>query len=425
MKKINQNYIKKVMCFICAAAVMVTTVSCGNEEIIEEHETADVLRFSWWGKDNSNENTLKSINNYEKAVKNISIKPEYSDYQSFKTRMDVEIYSNTEADLMMLDYEWLKEYAGSGLYDLNEFSDIIKLDNISNYYLSLGQFEDKLYGIPTGIDSMSFYYNENIYDKYDLKIPETWDDLYNAAKVMKHDEIYPLSLSKTSAWFCAAAYAEQKIGQPMYGGDGYLNYTPEDFKIMIDFYVDLLNKKVTPRADEFSRINFQNCILGGICAWNSETEYYCLPMEKAGYKISVGNYIEQEGEKAFGWHYKPTAFYAIKKNSANPKEAAKLLEYMINSDSNALCVKNSGGVPISSSALETLEAHGEMDGVIVEGNRKITLASGMNLMNGRLANIDIIDYFINICESVYFEKVRPEQAAKNLYGEITEYYKLK
>lgn len=72
---------------ICTATVM---TSCALFERRMEHKVKTEVSFSWWGKDARNEYTLDGLKAYQNSNKNVVVRPEYADFDGFKTRMDVE-----------------------------------------------------------------------------------------------------------------------------------------------------------------------------------------------------------------------------------------------------------------------------------------------------------------------------------------------
>ena len=91
---------------ICTATVM---TSCALFERRMEHKVKTEVSFSWWGKDARNEYTLDGLKAYQNSNKDVVVRPEYADFDGFKTRMDVEFFSDTTADIMQLNYSWLAE----------------------------------------------------------------------------------------------------------------------------------------------------------------------------------------------------------------------------------------------------------------------------------------------------------------------------
>lgn len=411
----------RITALVCTAALM---TGCTPEEVRESHDHISRLSFSWWGKDIRNEYTVAALRTFEEQNKNVFVVPEYSEFDGFKTRMDVEFYSDTEADVMQLNYNWLWEYSpdGEGFWDLYELSDHINLDSFDESDLACGTINGKLNALPTSFNCMTFYYNKSLYDKYGLSIPESWTDLIEAAKVMKSDEVYPIALTTKSAWLCSAAFCEQTTGKPMFSESGEFQYTEEDIKLMLGFYNELLKNKVTKLTRSFDRKDLEEGRIGGVVAWISDSEYYCSPAQDAGFNIVVGDYLQAENSRSFGWYKKPTSLYAVKKTTKYPEQAAKLVDYLVNSEDMTLFQGTEKGIPASKAAVETLESRDMLSGISYTANKKMNAAENLGTMNTQIENADVIDVFISAAEELYYDRSGLEISARSAYNKIAQIY---
>ena len=59
-----------------------------------------------------------------------------------------------------------------------------QFDDILSGPLEIGKLNGKLYGIPFRIGSYMLYYRVDLFEKYGVKVPETWDEFLNAAKLL-------------------------------------------------------------------------------------------------------------------------------------------------------------------------------------------------------------------------------------------------
>lgn len=57
-----------------------------------------------------------------------------------------------------------------------------------------------LYALPLEINIEGFWYNKNLFARYGLAIPETWDDLLHAAEVFQSNGIQPFALAGANKW---------------------------------------------------------------------------------------------------------------------------------------------------------------------------------------------------------------------------------
>lgn len=407
------------LCFILSLSLL---CGCGVHRVEREREQA-VINFSWWGKDDHSEHIIQGLEAFKDTYPDISVKPEYSEFSGFKSRMDSEFYSDTQADVMQLNYDWLYEYSPDGeqFYDLNELSEYIDLSNFSDFALELGTINGKLNALPYSINAVTFVYNKNFYDSYELELPKTWDDLFAAAKVMKSDEVYPLALSTKNFWMCCCAYMEQTTGHKVFDENNQLTLSQSDMEIMIDFYQRLVNEKVSKLGSEFDRTDFKDCITGGIATWNSDAGYFSDAAEECGFTVIVGDYPVQEGYLSYGWYVKPTNLMAIKKTTKEPEAAAKLVDFILNSSEMTALIGTTKGMPVSRSAMETLAARDMLTGIGYTSTQKINDTPELKVMSPCLENEEIISVFTDACESVYYEKSRTYDAAKRALEKMAEY----
>ncbi len=98
-------------------------------------------------------------------------------------------------DIIHVDCVWMGQYAGQGwLYPVTEFveqtdPEVLQLEDFHPRILEEQcMWEDVLYGLPF-IDAVhTLYYRTDIFEKYDLKPPDTWEELYETAKFITEKE---------------------------------------------------------------------------------------------------------------------------------------------------------------------------------------------------------------------------------------------
>lgn len=406
---------------LSAAALCLT--SCG-ENTAEIISPSTKIYFSWWGKDVRNDYTVSAIAKFEKQNSSIDVVPEYSEWTGFQKRMDVEMAFHNEADVMQINFDWLNKYSpdGEGFYDLYELSDIIALDNFTEEQLEYGVINGKLNGIPTSLNAETFYYNKTLYDQYGLEMPKTWEDLFNAAEVMSADGIYPLEINLKPMWLLTIAHSEQTTGRKFLTDDGKLAYNAEDIAGMLSFYKSLIDKKVSKPIDQIEKNDFKNGKTAGVVYWISDAEYYCMPVIKNGYNVQIGEYLTTEEQaKLYGWYAKPTSFYCIRNDTANPEVAAKLVDFLLNSEEMAEEQGLEKGIPLSKSTLEVLESKDMLSGIQYEANQKMQdNNSKLECINSNLENSDLIDAFKSAFDEVYYNNADISEKSEELYEQFCE-----
>lgn len=407
-------------------SIMALSLLCSgcNEKAVITNQIEQIeISLSWWGNDARNEYTIEAVNRFEELHPEIKVKCNYSEWSGYQSRSNVQMVSNTESDVMQINYAWIEQYSpnGDSYYDINLLSDTIDLSNFSEETLNYGMQNGKLNAIPIALNTQSVYINKTIYDEYNLEIPKTWEDIFNAAKVM-NGETYPLAMTDKSAWFYITAYAEQITGKQFMNLDGTLNFTPDDIKIMLEFYCRLINEKVIPQVEYFNRIELQSGLYAGSVSWLSDASNYCNKAIEAGYEFIVTDYtVTESASIGDGWYAKPATMYAISKNTEYPKESAMLLDFLLNSEEMAELQKVEKGIPISNSARSYLEENNMLTGMQYEAFLKMNeYSENIAIISPYFENTELISAFGEACNAVLYNKTTSDEKAKELHQTFTD-----
>lgn len=423
MKK--SKIVMTAISIICVMSILSGCVFQHKNEIIENTKQVK-LQLSWWGNDDRHAYTMRGVDLFQEENPDIDVDYRYGEWSGYEKRNKVWMESHTEADVMQINYAWLNTYSpdGTGFYDLYELSDVIDLDNFSEEDLQFGEQNGKLNAIPIAFNTATIYYNQDIYDSYHVSLPTTWEDYFTAAGVMKKDNIYPMGMAKKQLFLFLISYYEQTTGEQMFSEDGQLYADAEDIAYILDFYKRLLDEKVIPPMEQFSREKFVNGQIAGSMFWVSDAGSYCDALDEKGVKVSIGEYPKQPGCTLSGWYMKPATMYAISSDTKNPKEAGRLLNYLLNSEKMAKQQKTEKGVPVSKSAVNYLEENGYMGSRESEASGKmIQERDGMSIMIPVMENEDVIDAFKSGADEYIYDQVSREDAARMIYEDMVSIIK--
>ena len=408
----------------CGSIVALNSNANENSEVVE---TPVSIKFSWWGNDNRHEYTMNGINIFESNNPSIQVKNSYGVWQGFEKRMQVAMESHTESDVMQINYAWLDQYSndGNGFYDLYQLSDYIDLSNYSESDLQYGIKNGKLNALPIAFNSYEFYYNKTIWDKYGLDFPKDWDEVFAAAEVMKKDGIYPFGYVKKQAFILAISWFEQTHGKYVFNESGELNISADELGEMIDFYRSLVDKKVMIPIDDFDKSKFADGVVAATMCWVSDAGNYCGALEKKGGDPQIGGYIISPDAKLTGWYIKPATMYAISAYSEHPEEAAKLLDFLVNSPEMALLQLAEKGVPVSKTARKTLEDNpgGEMGYEFTASEYMNENIDKLSIMKPIMENDEVITAFKKYGDEYIYDQMTLEECSEELYKAIADIFK--
>ena len=408
-----------------AAALMIAAAmslsACGEKSVLNVRGNSNIT-FSWWGKDLRHSYTISAIKDFLRQNPDIDVKTEYSEFESFQNRMGIVYAAHYECDVMQINYDWLYKFSpdGTGFYDLSQLGDHIDFSNFNEDQLSYGRVNGVLNGISNALNTETCYYNYDIYQKYGLELPKTFDDLFSAAKVMNVDGVYPIELSKKASWLVSVAYEEQVSGRRLFEGTEKVGFTKEDFADLLAFYKRLVDEKVTKYYPEINRYDFQHGVAAGSVCWISDAGYYCEPLISSGMNIVVGDYLREPGSTISGWYAKPTSLYCIKRDTKNPEAAAKLVNFLVNSQEMAKLQGLEKGIPLSNAMLEVLEANDQLKGIQFQANEKLVSSDGIEKISPYLETSDIMSVFEESVRSILYENGDIDSCAEKMYSAAVE-----
>lgn len=196
---------KKLSILIVLIMLMSTTLSCSSQK----------------QSDNSSDNTTKNntitfatfYDSEEQGKIYTSIAKSYEDtnpgikvelihnYTDEKEIVD-NLSNSPKIDIMGLTRNRFVKYAKSGyLADITSY--INENDYNSTLYpitLSYGKLNDKYYGIGDLPMSVEWFYNVDLFEKYNLEEPKDLEDLISISRKFKSNKIIPISLGAMDGW---------------------------------------------------------------------------------------------------------------------------------------------------------------------------------------------------------------------------------
>lgn len=411
---------KRLIPFILAFVLCLT--GCSSGEIKQTVGTTKRISFSWWGKDVRHSYTIDALADFAVQNPDIDVTMRYGEFESYQRRIAVDIAAGNECDVMLINYDWLSRFSpdGEGFYDMYELKDQIQLSNFSDEDLSYGVINGKLNGISTALNTQIFFYNKDIYDSYGLELPKTWDDLFAAAEVMQKDGIYPLQINRKSAWLMAVAYEEQKTGIRCLNERNELCFDQEQVTDMLDFYCSLVRAKAARPIAENGKNDFADRTAAGMIMWISDAGYYCSSLIEEGVNVAIGDHLCSDSAVLFGWYAKPTSLYCIKKDTTSPEEAARLVDFLLNSEEMANKQGIEKGIPLSRSAQEVLEANDQLAGIQYEAHCKLQETKRITSIASKLENDEIVSAFEELSGEIIYNNADINESGRQLYDVIKE-----
>jgi oligogalacturonide transport system substrate-binding protein len=389
------------------------------------------LRFSWWGDDSRHKPTLDAIKKFEAKYPNIKIEAEYAGFTGYQDKQTTQIAGGTAADIMQINWNWLPIFSkdGNGFYDLNKFSKELGLaSEYSKQSLLSGTVNGKLNAIPVSLTGRVLFFNQTTYDKNNVALPKTWEDLANAGQKFQTGS-YPIVIGSYDAWLLAMTYTQQVTGKQFISNEGKLVFTLEDIKTALQFYKNLLDKKVTPSIQTITGEggsgiapiaqlpSFLTGKYSGVFEWTSAISKDATPLKDKHMKMVFGGLPIAKGAKNSGAILKPSMLFAINKDCKYPLEAATFLNYILNDPQGALAMGTSRGIPIGKTAVTALRTYGKITGLEYEGLQFLKAHPGVEL-SPYLEDARLQKIYYQTIDQLSYNKLDVNASAKYMFDEM-------
>jgi multiple sugar transport system substrate-binding protein len=380
------------------------------------------LNFVYWGDSNRAKMTDAAIKIFEEKNPGITVKSEYQDSGPYADKLATRFAGGNPPDVLNMANRSLLEYAQRGtLADLRSMQEL-DLADIPDTIQSRGEVDGKLYGLATGVTTIGMVVNKTITDQAGVTIPDdktwSWADYAKFATEVTQ---------KTGGKVYGAGYdvatetgpillARQR-GEDFYTKDNKLGVSEETIREWFQYSVDLRAAGGYPPAGFFEQIGgsaAQSYLAKGTVASQIiPINNYKAYNEAAGGNVVLLRMPGETTEERRGYSADPSMLWSIAAKSKHPKEAAKLLNFLINDADGAAETLTQRGVPINPEVADAIKPKLSKDDIafvdMVAEIQEDELAPAYVYPKG--ASV-VADTLKQLATEVEFGRVTPADAAK-------------
>ncbi|WP_375752983.1 ABC transporter substrate-binding protein [Vibrio sp. HN007] len=211
---------------IAASAVLTATLSASAYAgtLVINSDQADPAPKAAWEE---------VIKRFEAANPDITVKYNLYDKEAYKTTIRNWLVTSPPDIVHWYAGNRMKTFVDRGL--LEDVSDIWQDNNMLNDFKSAAPamtVNGKQYGVPFTYYQWGVYYRKDLFEKYGIAEPKTWEELKSASATLKKNNIAPFAIGTKYLWTAA-------------GWFDYINLRTNG----LDFHIDLMDGKV-PYTDE-------------------------------------------------------------------------------------------------------------------------------------------------------------------------------
>lgn len=208
---------KKLIVVLLVAAMLITFAACGSndknvpageknvEKNVEKTSSGDgePVSVTFWTLSSRQEGVEPIVKSFNESQSGVKVTAAFYDTDGIKEACKVAASSKTLPNMW---FNWGGSLGGFFVdndltYDLTEYAAKNNWSEIFNAgALNLCTLNGKLSGYPTSYNVLDVYYRKDIFDKYSIKVPTTFEEFEAACATLKANDIIPISTAGLYGW---------------------------------------------------------------------------------------------------------------------------------------------------------------------------------------------------------------------------------
>lgn len=416
-----------------SAAALLTLAACGGGGDDSTGSGGDggavTLRFSWWGNDERAAITQQAIDAFEAANPGITVEGEPLDFDGYFDRLATSVAARDAPDVITLGGAYPREYGDRGaLLDLSTVEEQLPTDQIDEAALSNGFFSGVQYSVPTGVNTFAVVANPAVFEAAGAPMPDdatwTWDDYVAIAQQISDaspegtfgtaDPTQPDTLDLFS----------RQRGEALYTEGGEVAISPQTLQDWFTMTQGLSRSGAAPEAALTAELAGQPApeqtligrgLAGMEFAWSN-----LLPaLQSAAGTELVLLRAPGESEQEPGMWLQASQSYAIYSETEHPEEAARLIDFLINSEEAASFILADRGLPANAEVLTAITPQlDEAQAAQAEFIARVTPEVGPALVIGPTGSTETLGILQRINDEVLFDRLSIDDAGTRFVDEV-------
>jgi len=409
-----------------------SNTSTGNTDTDPNEKVT--LRMAWWGSQTRHDRTVAVIELYESLNPNVDIEYEFFDFDGYFTKLNTLVASNNVWDIFQLGGNFptylekivtLDDYIANGTVDIS---------NTTEGYLQTTKWEGKQLALSSGVNSYGIAYDPALFQEAGVAEPTenwTWEDFKNACLTI-HEKLGIYGSSKLDDFISGASMG---ISQEGFEYNFFASTNDKlgfsDPSMLVDYLAmrkELVEAGAYPDPGaiaEIKDIEGDYLVTGDAAmTWVASNQLAAL-VNAAGREIKIVPAPRKTADGPSGTVIQSSQMLCISKDSKVPEEAAKFINFFINSEEANAILLGERGVPIMSNVRDMLQK--DADDVTKLMYSYLDLVGSfetggeVNVISPEQKTI-IEDQYKLLIEQVIYGDKTPEDAANEIFNFANEQF---
>lgn len=380
------------------------------------------ITFSWWGNPTRAATTQKVLDNFHEKYPYITVEGQSGDIANYFTKLATETAAGDAPDVMTLGGAYPLAYAARGaLLDMSTVKTELDTSPFPKSILTASTYKNKLYGLPTGANALAVIINPKVFQAAGVPVPDdnkwTWEDFVDTANKITKGSPQGTFGAEERVADLIGAYAAQR-DTPLYDQDGKLAVTADTLTAMWTMEKSLLDGGGIPsasRTQEIIKAGPEQTLMGQgksgmIFAYTNQLSAY---QKAAGTELKLLRLPGETEYKRPGMTLLPSQYYSIYSKSKHQRQAALLVNYLVNSTEAGQLILTDRGLPsnptVRAAIQSSLEPADQASAAFVDRISKINSPATAPAPASSSGQNDIT---YNIDSQVLFGKLTPAAAGQ-------------
>lgn len=387
------------------------------------------ITLSWWGSEKRLKLTQQAVELFERKHPNIKVNMENSDYSGYFDKLNVSIAGNAAPDVFQIGTDHIPVYGSQGtLLNLSQVSDTLDLTQMTDAVRVLGQYDGVQYGAPVSLTSFGLAVNNEALKKIGLTLPEdadswTWDEFEDFERQIvakSNGEIIgagvPMNTYGLQLW--ARQYGEELFKDGKVGiSKGVMAELFSKFRAAID-------EKLVGSADQWAESHAS--IETSPAGTGKQALLFTQVTQLSAYSAATGTedwslvMMPTDTPQTKFMYNRMSMSWAIGAKTEHPKEAAELLDFLINDEEAGKILGTERGIPANPKVREVARQNASnIEKKVMNFVDKTEELSGPAPTETPNGASDSDNLIVRSQQDVAFGSKTPEQAAQSYIDELS------
>lgn len=414
-----------MLAFVFVASLM--TFAGGQKEKAVSKKIVTVTLWGWRPQDKAVWEKVQAA--LQAKGENIAIDYNPIKATEYDSKLSLSLQGGTGPDIFLT-----RRLPGKRTQSLIDAGYIVALDGLVDFShftdttLNFIRSGNKTWGVPFANQIVGIFYNKDIFDKYNLSEPKTWNELLSICKTLKSNGVTPFMIPGKSAWALAMQHA--MAGVSVLGEDWIGKVIKGETTFMDPAFIDL-NKKLNDLKVYYQKdfmANDTNDMSAGFAMGQAAMVFYGIwggtRWKELNPDFHYGYFPvppKNKSDKTYVYVYMDGS-YGLNKAAKHRNAALKVLKFTASPDYGKIFSKTTGEM----TALKDAELPKD-NPILIEGYKYANTIASKNIYwvgsPFQMGSPNVYEILREGMQAMYLDKITPEELAKRVQDGVSRWYK--